>query len=1005
MQALPSLVLTVLNSLALIYLISNLYGLLKMRLSCRPPWQRDLLLGALFGLFGAANMLLGYADPNAMAIDPRNVYIMMAVLLLGPGPGMLALGMVIVARWFFLGPELFSLAVMNSSMAYLFALLLRAASQPGIRHYQPWQVLSLGWAAGAASPVLAHILLPDLLQRLNAEAIFVALLLAFVSGGLLLALWSALRLDAERREAIIELEGASKRLREIINAMPFAVLISRLKDRRIVFSNAALAQLMKPSNGTGEGDDTLKYYADPRDRERMMEILERDGMVRNFVVRNRQPDGSQGWVSLSVQPIRYEGEPSLLGAYLDITPMKELEESLQLSQARYEAAAAASSTSIWEWLPESDQIIISPSFPALLGYENQAIEPTLAGWQRIVWPEDWTLFSEALHSMLDTPERTRELEYRLRRADGQPIWMLFRGRVMLPLPLALHEERRLIGFHTDITDMKQFQELLHRRDIILQSVSSSAEWFLQHQDFESHITEMLALMGRGVGADRSYIFEVTRSAEGVPIWRQRYEWVAPGITAQIDTPELQHIPYLELAPQWAEMMGNGRPITGHTHQFDEAEKLLLEPQGIQSIAIVPIHISGRWWGFIGFDMCRAEREWDLAEIEALQIAADLLGAAFERRNVQRALEESEARFRLIAENSSDLICLHAVDGHILYANPATLQTLGYAPEEVVGTMPADYVHPEDLAVLRDELMRPLARHDARAAGPVTYRFRHKSGEYRWFETSGQLVRDVDDQPFQIVSSSRDVSARIEAEQRSRQLTLEQEKIGLLRQFISDASHDFRTPLSSINTSLYLLRRSWEDSERRDRYVSNIATQTARMDHLLENLLMMVRLDSGMPLKLASIQVADSLRRVHARVLERARSKKINLMIHLGSELTLIEGDAEVLDAAIWHVVENAVHYTLEGGQVDLHLSVEGDQCVLKVKDNGIGIHEMDQPFIFNRFYRVDQARPTDTGGSGLGLTIALKAMELHGGRIEFESEKNVGSTFRLILPLRGTARE
>lgn len=1005
MQSLPALVLTVLNSLALIYLISNLYGLLKARLSCRPPWQQRLLLGALFGLFGAASMLLGYADPNAMAIDARNVYVMMAVLLLGPGPAMLALGIVIVARWLLLGPELFPLAVMIASLSYLCALLLRATTQPGIRHYRPWQVLALGWVAGLLSMILARIMLPALLQTLSLEEVLISALLCFVSGGLLLALWSALRLDAERREAIIELEGASKRLREIINAMPFAVLISRLKDRRIVFSNAALAQLMNPANGTGQGDDTLKYYANPRDRERMLEILERDGVVRNFVVRSQRPDGSQGWFSLSVQPIHYEGEPALLGAYLDITSMKELEESLQLSRARYEAAAAASSASIWEWLPESDRIIISPSFPALLGYEDQAIAPTLGGWQQIVWPEDWTLFNETLHSMLDTPERIRELEYRLRRADGQPIWMLFRGRVLLPLPLALHEEQRLLGFHTDITDLKQFQELLHRRDIILQSVSSSAEWFLQHQDFESHIQEMLALMGRGVGADRSYIFEVTRSAEGVPIWRQRYEWCAPGIEPQIDTPELQHIPYLELAPQWAEMMADGRPVTGHTYQFGEAEKLLLEPQGIQSIAIVPIHISGNWWGFIGFDMCRAEREWDLAEIEALQIAADLLGAAFERRNVQRALEESEARFRLIAENSSDLICLHAVDGRIVYANPATQQALGYTPDEVVGTMPADYVHPEDLKTVRDELLRPLARHDARVAGPVTYRFRHKSGEYRWFETSGQLVRNADGQPFQIVSSSRDVSVRIEAEQRIRQLALEQEKVGLLRQFISDASHDFRTPLSSINTSLYLLRRSWEDGERRERYVGNIATQTARMDHLLENLLMMVRLDSGMPLKLASLQVSDALRRVHARVLERARSKKISLMIDLSSELTLIEGDAEVLDAAIWHVIENAVHYTPEGGQVHLDLRVEGNRCVLQVKDNGIGIHEMDQPFIFNRFYRVDQARPTDTGGSGLGLTIAQKAMELHGGRIEFESEKGVGSTFRLILPLRGTPRE
>lgn len=192
-------------------------------------------------------------------------------------------------------------------------------------------------------------------------------------------------------------------------------------------------------------------------------------------------------------------------------------------------------------------------------------------------------------------------------------------------------QQLLQSFVRDISKRKQAEQLLKRRDAILETVAYSAEQFLKASSWGEHIQEALTLLGNIAQVSRAYIFENHPGADGELLTSQRYEWVAKGISKQIDNPQLQHVSIRDKGFfRWEEILGQGEVIHGHIREFPELEKQSLGSQEIQSILIVPIMVNGKWWGSIGFDECLTEREWSSIEIDSLKALADILGAAIGR---------------------------------------------------------------------------------------------------------------------------------------------------------------------------------------------------------------------------------------------------------------------------------------------------------------------------------------------------------------------------------------
>ncbi|MFZ5901957.1 MAG: histidine kinase N-terminal 7TM domain-containing protein [Chloroflexota bacterium] len=192
----------------------------------------------------------------------------------------------------------------------------------------------------------------------------------------------------------------------------------------------------------------------------------------------------------------------------------------------------------------------------------------------------------------------------------------------------------LIIFH-DVTENRQVVAALERRDTILRVVNLVAGQFLTSSEWEQNVPQVLERLGDAARASRVYIFESFLSETGMPLVSQRYEWTAAGVEPQIDNAVLQNLAWREAGfTRWEDAFENGQIISGQINDFPDVEKELLISQGILTIAVVPIFLEGKLWGFIGFDDCLRERDWTEVELGALRAAADIFSAALTRRNIE-----------------------------------------------------------------------------------------------------------------------------------------------------------------------------------------------------------------------------------------------------------------------------------------------------------------------------------------------------------------------------------
>ncbi len=216
-----------------------------------------------------------------------------------------------------------------------------------------------------------------------------------------------------------------------------------------------------------------------------------------------------------------------------------------------------------------------------------------------------------------------------------------------------------------------------------------------------------------------------------------------------------------------------------------------------------------------------------------------------------------------------------------------------------------------------------------------------------------------------------------------------------KNFVADASHELRGPLTVIQGNLDLLRRNMSEEDRRES-VRALEAETARMSRVVSDLLVLAELDSGQPER----QEMVSLREMMLDAQGRARQLAGNRKIVMGRQEELwTKGNADKLEQVLGNLVDNAIKYTPEGGTITLSLFRDGDWARLEVTDTGIGVSAEDLPHIFDRFYRTDKARSRASGGTGLGLAIVKGIAEHHGGRVTVVSEPGKGSTFTIWLKL------
>lgn len=221
------------------------------------------------------------------------------------------------------------------------------------------------------------------------------------------------------------------------------------------------------------------------------------------------------------------------------------------------------------------------------------------------------------------------------------------------------------------------------------------------------------------------------------------------------------------------------------------------------------------------------------------------------------------------------------------------------------------------------------------------------------------------------------------------------------QFVSNASHELKTPLSTIKILIEtLMYEKNPPREMLDEFLSDINKEIDRLNNVINDLLTLVSLDSKdtKPPVFAAIQLSEVLSENVRRLAPLARERGIEMSAVMKEQVT-VDGDVSRLTQVFYNLIDNAIKYTPRGGTIKIELAKSDAMARVRVIDSGIGIPAADLPHVFDRFYRVDKARSRGTGGTGLGLSIVKQIVLLHNGKIDVTSEVEKGSTFTVELPI------
>ncbi len=323
------------------------------------------------------------------------------------------------------------------------------------------------------------------------------------------------------------------------------------------------------------------------------------------------------------------------------------------------------------------------------------------------------------------------------------------------------------------------------------------------------IDAVLARLGSIVQVDRTYLFRVRRCPEGARFLDNDHEWCAPGITPQID--QLQGLP-IEMAAAWLPQLE-----AGSSHYIPRVSELprnrpdreALLAQGIQSLLVTPLIGAGDLIGFIGFDAVAAERCWSTDERLLLGVVANAVCSALLRQDALRELSDRERRYRILAEQASDVTVILTADGRLREVSPSVTALMGWEPAMAIGEHWRDQVHPDDHAHLQDALHHS----ELTPATPVQvgdHRIRHADGSWRWFAAT---ATDLRSEPT--IRGTLIVSHDINARKRTEDILAHQ------------ALHD---PLTGLPNRALLLDRLSQTLERTRRHDGTVAVVFLDLDH-------------------------------------------------------------------------------------------------------------------------------------------------------------------------------
>ncbi len=648
-------------------------------------------------------------------------------------------------------------------------------------------------------------------------------------------------------------------------------------------------------------------------------------------------------------------------SFNDITAQKKAEDSLKISNERFTYSSKATSDALWDWNMITDEIFVGETYSTLFGHQFENNIITGQECENFIHPEDREDYFASAEKAINTDVCRWTEEYRYLKSDGT--YAFVKDKTVI---IRNDEGKaiRMIGAMQDITKEKKLKDELQQ----------SAEQF--KGAFENSAVGMAL-----VNTEGTYIEVNDRLCKMLGYSNQEMKY--------LKFQEITHHEDLNVDLDFKEKLD-----TGKISNFSSEKRFIHKNKSI-IWAHMSVSATKNNKNEIKYYIVQVI---DITERKKIEEENKVLTDEI-NRNKTVQLNEVKNMYRLLADNTVDLVCLHNLDSTFQYVSPSIQKLLGYTPEELIGKFPHDFVHPEDIELLKNNLQGFITEEEDVAA---QIRFKNNEGNYFWFETKAILVKE-NGVPINFQSSTRDITQRKESEKIVENTLIRERELNDLRtNLVATISHEFRTPMTTIRTSaelisMYLENQNLQNENRLQKRVTIITEEIDRIVELMNAVLTISKEDSG---KTNFNPTLFDLKEFCLEIIENSYFNNLNLPMVTtnfnGSTFT-VNADKKLMEYAIFNILNNAFKYSEKFEEVILNLSSTSDTIILEIIDFGIGIPKEDQLKLFNTFFR---ASNTDGfQGTGLGLYIAKTFTEKNSGTIALESELGKGTKVTLKFPL------
>jgi PAS domain S-box-containing protein len=644
---------------------------------------------------------------------------------------------------------------------------------------------------------------------------------------------------------------------------------------------------------------------------------------------------------------------------------RELAELQRESEERYRFLAEAQPDQIWTGLPNGELDYVNQR--AIDYFDVPFTELVESGWINGVHPEDLGRTLTRWRQALDTG-RTYENEFRLRRADGAYRWHLARA---MPMLNRQGEIVKWFGSNTDIHDQKQAEEAQR----FLVEAGATLGSSLDYRATLAALAKMaVPQLADWVRVDVLEDGELrTLAVEHVD--EHKVELALELGRRYPEDPEAMQGPPLVLRTGKSELMTEIPDERLATLAVDDLHLSIVRELGVQSYMCVPLIARGRTLGVISFVAAESERRYGADDLALAEDLARRAGTAIENAQLYREAEERAQAARVV-DNVGDGVFLVDLEGIVRLWNYAAEVITKLPREEVVGTR-ADDVLPGWAHLVRTI---PVAGSPGPAAAQ-TLPF-ELDGEERWLSISGVGFDEGTVYAF-------------------RDLTEERVLERIRQDLVATVSHELRTPLAAIyGSALTLTRKDIElEDAMQTKLLEVIVDESSRLADIVNELLLASQLDAD---RLeVHIERCDA-QALAESVLDAARThlpEGVDVQLEETTEtLPYVAADEGQLRQVLGNIVDNAVKYSPNGGDVRVRLAPLDDYVRFSVADQGLGIPKSEQSRIFEKFYRLDPDMTGGIGGTGLGLYISRELVRRVKGRIWVEPNEGHGSVFHVEIP-------